>query len=169
MSKMEPSPAPAVELPKPVSEPIAQQVESEPTTTVEPVSQPVQETVVEEATEPQNLEPKGEVTPVAIPTPELSSRIWPWPEADAWDARQVYREVVSALEMVKSGRTDNAASTIDTLGPHLTDDNIDMIYHIGMVLKQLGRIDEVKGMLERAKSAMPDNEHVSSAVAHLGV
>ena len=169
MSKMEPSPAPAVELPKPVSEPIAQQVESEPTTTVEPVSQPVQETVVEEATEPQNLEPKGEVTPVAIPTPELSSRIWPWPEADAWDARQVYREVVSALEMVKSGKTDNAASTIDTLGPHLTDDNIDMIYHIGMVLKQLGRIDEVKGMLERAKSAMPDNEHVSSAVAHLGV
>ena len=169
MSKMEPSPAPAVELPKPVSEPIAQQVESEPTTTVEPVSQPVQETVVEEATELQNLEPKGEVNPVAIPTSELSSRIWPWPEADAWDARQVYREVVSALEMVKSGKTDNAASTIDTLGPHLTDDNIDMIYHIGMVLKQLGRIDEVKGMLERAKSAMPNNEHVSSAVAHLGV
>ena len=101
-------------------------------------------TLVEEATEPQNLEPKGEVTPVATPTPELSSRIWPWPEADAWDARQVYREVVSALEMVKSGKTDNAASTIDTLGPHLTDDNIDMIYHIGMVLKQLGELMKLK-------------------------
>ena len=159
MSKMESTPAPAVELPKPVSEPIAQQVDSEPTTPVEPVSQPVQEPVAEEA----------EAEPVAIPTPEISSRIWPWAEADAWDARQVYREVVSALELVKSGKTDDAAATIDTLGPHLTDENIDMIYHIGMVLKQLGRIDEVKAMLEKAKSAMPDNEHVTSAMAHLGV
>ncbi len=159
MSKIESTPAPAVELPKPVSEPIAQQVDSEPTTPVEPVSQPVQEPVAEEA----------EAEPVAIPTPEISSRIWPWAEADAWDARQVYREVVSALELVKSGKTDDAAATIDTLGPHLTDENIDMIYHIGMVLKQLGRIDEVKAMLEKAKSAMPDNEHVTSAMAHLGV
>lgn len=169
MSKMESSPAPAAELPKPVSEPITQQVESEPTTTIEPVSQPVQEPAVEETVVTQTLEQEVEAEPEAIPTPEISSRIWPWAEADAWDARQVYREVVSALEMVKSGKTDDAASTIDTLGPHLTDENIDMIYHIGMVLKQLGRIDEVKSMLERAKSAMPDNEHVSSAVAHLGV
>ena len=169
MSKMEPSPAAAVELPKPVSEPITQQVDTEPTTPVEPISQPPQEPVVEETAADETVEQEVEVEPVSIPTPEISSRIWPWAEADAWDARQVYREVVSALEMVKSGKTDDAASTIDTLGPHLTDENIDMIYHIGMVLKQLGRIDEVKAMLERAKSAMPDNEHVSSAVAHLGV
>ena len=71
--------------------------------------------------------------------------------------------------MVKSGKNDDAASIIDTLGPHLTDENIDLIYHIGMVLKQLGRVEEVKTMLERANSAMPGNEHVSSAVAHLGV
>ena len=169
MTKMDNTPAPSVALPQPVSEPVAVQVESEPTTPAEPVPQPVQEPVVEEATEIQTAEPKTETEPVAIPTPAISSRIWPWAEADAWDARQVYREVVSALEMVKSGKSDDAATTIDTLGPHLTDENIDMIYHIGMVLKQLGRIDEVKGMLERAKSAMPDNEHVSSAVAHLGV
>ena len=169
MSKIESSPAPAVELPKPVSEPITQQAESEQTTPVEPVSQPVQEAAVEDTVATQTEEKEAEAEPVAIPTPEISSRIWPWAEADAWDARQVYREVVSALEMVKSGKNDDAASTIDTLGPHLTDENIDMIYHIGMVLKQLGRIDEVKAMLERAKSAMPDNEHVSSAVAHLGV
>ena len=169
MTKMDTAPAPSVALPQPVSEPVAVQVESEPTTPAEPVPQPVQEPVVEEVTETQTVEPETEDEPVAIPTPAISSRIWPWAEADAWDARQVYREVVSALEMVKSGKTDDAATTIDTLGPHLTDENIDMIYHIGMVLKQLGRIDEVKGMLERAKSAMPDNEHVSSAVAHLGV
>ena len=169
MTKMDTAPAPSVALPQPVSEPVAVQVESEPTTPAEPAPQPVQEPVAEEVIETQTAEPQTEAESVAIPTPAISSRIWPWAEADAWDARQVYREVVSALEMVKSGKTDDAATTIDTLGPHLTDENIDMIYHIGMVLKQLGRIDEVKGMLERAKSAMPDNEHVSSAVAHLGV
>ena len=167
MTKMDTAPAPSVALPQPVSQPVAVHAESEPTTPAEPLPQPVQEPVAEEVIETQTAEPQTE--PVAIPTPAISSRIWPWAEADAWDARQVYREVVSALEMVKSGKTDDAATTIDTLGPHLTDENIDMIYHIGMVLKQLGRIDEVKGMLERAKSAMPDNEHVSSAVAHLGV
>ena len=167
MTKMDTAPAPSVALPQPVSQPVAVHAESEPTTPAEPVPQPVQEPVAEEVIETQTAEPQTE--PVAIPTPAISSRIWPWAEADAWDARQVYREVVSALEMVKGGKTDDAATTIDTLGPHLTDENIDMIYHIGMVLKQLGRIDEVKGMLERAKSAMPDNEHVSSAVAHLGV
>jgi len=162
---MDTAPAPSVALPQPVSEPVAVQVESGPTTPAEPVPQPVQEPLAEETVATQTVEPEAE--PATIPT--ISSRIWPWAEADAWDARQVYREVVSALEMIKSGKTDDAATTIDTLGPHLTDENIDMIYHIGMVLKQLGRIDEVKGMLERAKSAMPDNEHVSSAVAHLDV
>ena len=81
----------------------------------------------------------------------------------------MHREVVLALEQVKGGKVDQATSTIDALGPHLTDDNIDLIYHIGMVLKQLGRIEEVKSMLERANLAMPNNEHVSSAMAHLGV
>ena len=165
MTKMDTAPAPSVSLPQPVSEPVALQVESEPTTPAELVPQPVQEPLVDEVAETQTAKPEAE--PVAAPA--IPSRIWPWAEADAWDARQVYREVVSALEMIKSGKTDDAATTIDTLGPHLTDENIDMIYHIGMVLKQLGRTDEVKAMLDRAKSAMPDNEHVSSALAHLGV
>ena len=171
MSKIESTPAPSVELPKPVAEPITQQVNLEQITT--PVEAPVethQEPVV--TTEPENHEPveqEVESQPVAIPTPAVSSRIWPWVEAEAWDARQVHREVVSALELVKSGKNEDASSIIDTLGPHLTDENIDLIYHIGLVLKQLGRVEEVKTMLERANSAMPGNEHVSSAVAHLGV
>ncbi len=126
------------------------------------------------------FEPVPEVTPEPVPevTPESSpvaeqpvpnQRIWPWVASDSWDPRIIHREVVSALEQVKSGRIDEATNTIDTLGPHLSDDNIDLIYHVGMVLKQINRIDEVKAMLERAKLAMPDNEHVSSAVAHLDV
>ena len=161
MSKIDPTPAPSVALPQPVSEPVAQQTVSEPTPQEEPMAEEVDTT--------QTVEQETKKELVAIPTPDVPSRIWPWAEADAWDARQVHREVVSALELVKSGKNEDAASTIDTLGPHLTDENVDLIYHIGMVLKQLGRTDEVKVMLDRAKISMPNNEHVSSAVAHLGV
>ena len=77
MSKIESTPAPSVELPKPVSEPITQQVNLEQTIT--PVEAPVetqQEPVI--TTEPENQEPvKQEVEsePVAIPTPAAPSRI----------------------------------------------------------------------------------------------
>ena len=111
-------------------------------------------------------QPEREVTP---PSVVLDNRIWPWPKGEAWDARQVHREVVSALEQVKSGKMDEASATIDALGPHLTDENVDLIYHIGMVLKQLNRIDEVKSMLTKANEVMPGNQHVTSATAHLGV
>ena len=109
------------------------------------------------------------VQETAPPASDLDNRIWPWPVGEAWDARQVHREVVSALEQVKSGKTDEASATIDALGPHLTNENVDLIYHIGMVLKQLNRIDEVKSMLAKASAVMPGNEHVASATAHLGV
>ena len=100
---------------------------------------------------------------------DQDNRIWPWPIGEAWDARQIAQEVVSALEQIKSGKTDEASATIDALGPHLSNENVDLIYHIGMVLKQLNRIDEVKSMLSKAKTVMPGNEHVESATAHLGV
>ena len=170
MSKIAPASTTPVQLPTPVSEPATHQVVSEPITNpAEPATQPVQQTVVEGIEASQTTEQEPEKEPVVNPPRDMPSRIWPWAESDAWDARQVHREVVSALELVKSGKTEEAASTIDTLGPHLTDENIDLIYHIGMVLKQLGRVDEVKAMLDKAKLAMPNNEHVSSAVTHLGV
>lgn len=183
--KKAPAPTPAVVLPdyKPVAttvpEPVATTV-SEPVAEV-PVNAPMaqdfetpQEIVQPEITTPEvksipNIPAVVSETPVVTPTPEVVVGIWPWSSSESWDARVVHREVVSALEQVKSGHISEATSTIDALGPHLSDDNIDLIYHIGMVLKQIGRTDEVKSMLERAKLAMPDNEHVSSAVAHLDV
>ena len=124
------------------------------------------ETSSEESHESVETEPQQEST---IPSIETKSRIWPWAEGEPWDPRQVHREVVSALEQVKSGKVAEAAATIDSLGPHLTNENIDLIYHIGMVLKQLNRTDEVQLMLTNANTVMPGNQHVASAVAHLGV
>jgi len=175
---------PAVELPKPVTTPVVQptpQVDVNPNNSTEtaPVTPHIEESDVEEESEiveeedyesnvPKEV-PEIEPPQAIPPTLEANSRIWPWPEGEPWDARQVHREVVSALELVKSGKRDEASSTIDSLGPHLTNENIDLIYHIGMVLKQLERTEEVKSILARANSEMPGNEHVSSAMAHLGV
>ena len=159
------------ELPKPVANPVIQPIDPAPESSpIVEATVSVQEVEAEEIDEVKTV-PTLATEPVAtvVPEPVANSRIWPWAESEAWDPRQVHREVVSALELIKSGKAEDAAKTIDTLGPHLTDENIDLIYHIGMVLKQLGRTDEVKSMLDRAKLAMPDNEHVSSAVAHLGV
>jgi hypothetical protein len=180
-----PPPTPAVVLPSipdipktaaiPNPEPVvASQSEEVAAPEIEPVVEetvptpvaPVENTQDEPETEAEP-EPEPEVTEAAFPP--IVQRIWPWPSGEPWDARQVHREVVTALEQTKSGQIDAAKTTIDALGPHLTDENIDLIYHIGMVLKQIDRVEDAKSMLERAKIMMPDNQHVSSAVAYLGV
>jgi len=135
-----PAPTPAIALPE---FPIVQSPAEEPTVSAE------------------------ESTPA--PEPEDDGRFWPWPAAEPWDPRQIHREVVSALEDAKSGKIDSATKTIEELGPHLDDANVDLLYHIGLVLKQIGRENDVSWMLARAHSALPESEHVSSAVAHLGV
>ena len=188
-----PAPTPAVVLPSytvteaPLPGPETQAIpqpefEAAPEPIPVPVSEPVPEAIPEPVPSPVAEQPATETTvqdsvPMAEPTPTpqvetqpaLEQRIWPWAASDSWDPRIIHREVVAALEQVKSGRIDEATKTIDTLGPHLSDENIDLIYHVGMVLKQINRIEEAKAMLERAKLAMPDNEHVSSALTHLSV
>jgi len=106
---------------------------------------------------------------VPIPASNTNGRFWPWPEAEPWDPRQIHREVVSALEFTKSGKNAEAARVIDELGPHLSAENVDLIYHIGMVLKHLDRINDVRNMLDIAKHSMPENEHVQSALVHLEI
>ena len=103
---------------------------------------------------------------VAAPTPEVGKRIWPWPAQDAWDARQVYREVVALLEFIKVGQLQKAAHTIDSLGPHL-EHNLDMLLHIGSAMRALNREEHLQWTLAMAKHVHPNNEHVAAAVAQL--
>lgn len=173
-----PAPTPAVVLPSipeipastPVQtpEPVITQVETTAVSEIAPVTEEeaIEAPTVETSSTTQS-EPETAAPPVSLPP--IDQRIWPWPSGEPWDARQVHREVVTALEQTKSGHLEEAKNTIDALGPHLTDANIDLIYHIGMVLKEIDRVDDARSMLERAKIAMPDNQHVSSAVAYLGV
>ena len=129
-----------------------------------------EEEVVDSANEVESAEEAiTEEENIPVPASNTNGRFWPWPEAEPWDPRQIHREVVSALELTKSGKNDEAAKVIDELGPHLSDENVDLIYHIGMVLTHLDRKNDVKTMLDIAKNSIPDNEHVQSALAHLEI
>ena len=129
-----------------------------------------EEEVVDSANEVESAEEAiTEEENIPVPASNTNGRFWPWPEAEPWDPRQIHREVVSALELTKSGKNDEAAKVIDELGPHLSDENVDLIYHIGMVLTHLDRKNDVKTMLDIAKNSIPDNEHVQSALVHLEV
>ena len=124
---------------------------------------------------PPSVNPKLPPLPEDIPVEEpvtsveKPSTIWPWESSDPWSPKVVHTKVVLALGQVKGGDTESASKTIDELGPHLSLENVDLIYHVGMVLKQLDRLDDVRFMLKSAKQEFPGNEHVVSALAHLGV
>ena len=112
----------------------------------------------------QQNDASTEVTPA--PTPQFNGRIWPWPAKDAWDERQVYREVVSMLELIKTGKLTQTAQQLDNLGPHL-DGNLDMLAHIGTIMRYLGREEHLQWMLKMAQTTYPSDPNVARAIAHL--
>ena len=103
---------------------------------------------------------------VPAPTPQFNGRIWPWPAKDAWDERQVYREVVSMLELIKTGKLAQTAQQLDNLGPHL-DGNLDMLAHIGTIMRYLGREEHLQWMLRMARTTFPNDPNVAKALTHL--
>jgi len=94
-------------------------------------------------------------------------RYWPWPAAEAWDPRDIHRRVVESLEAVKSGKFEEAAKSIDEVGPHL-DGQLELIYHVGLILKSIGRIESMHWMLAQATRMHPDNNDLKTALIHLG-
>ena len=102
----------------------------------------------------------------AAPIPQFNGRIWPWPAKQAWDERQVYREVVAMLELIKTGKLTQTAKQLDNLGPHL-DGNLDMLAHIGTIMRYLGREEHLQWMLKMAQTNYPNDSNVIRAIAHL--
>jgi len=138
---------------------------------------------IPEAEEPQGVDETPEVPDIpndpvaeqvkaetkqsaAPPKPELSGRIWPWPAKQPWDDRVVYREVVSMLELIKTGKLTQTAQQLDRLGPHL-DANLDMLAHIGTIMRYLGREEHLQWMLQMAKATYPNDVNVARALTHL--
>ena len=173
ISTPSPSLAPAVKLatpipqtPTPKSQPVSPPSLPFPAGTTKPTEKPKSATPQLPDGEEKKEEVVEQVTEKPAPIPQTNGRIWPWPAKDEWNAAQVYREVVAALEQVKSGKLKDAAETLDNLGPHLSE-NLDMLLHIGIVMRYLGRTEHLQWTLAMAQRTYPNNEHVSSALSRL--
>ena len=154
-----PEPITTPEIPEesePIATPEVPEV-PEPTTTPEIPDIPEIE-IVETDTEVANVKP--------VPIPQHNDRIWPWPARQAWDERQVYREVVTMLELIKSGKLVETAELLDKLGPHLSI-NLEMLAHIGTIMRYLGREEHLQWMLKMAQTVYPNDTRVSTAITHL--
>ena len=93
--------------------------------------------------------------------------IWPWVALEPWDSRDLHREIVSAMEAAKRGDRNSAAEILDRIGPHLGD-SVEVIFHVGAILRSIGRSTQLQQMLNAAKIKYPENENVDTAIANLG-
>ncbi len=96
----------------------------------------------------------------------VSDRLWPWPQTDTWDDLTVRRLLREVMEQVKSGSLDTAERALDKLGPHIGD-RVELIFHVGVVLKKLERENALARMLEAGQRLHPDDENVANAVNSL--
>lgn len=105
---------------------------------------------------------------VVASAPSRDGEMWPWPQQDAHDDLTVKRELRQVMELVKAGNLDEASRNLDKLGPHLGDRN-EILFHVGVVLKKLGREEALRRMLEAARRLHPEDQHVATALTSLGM
>ena len=103
--------------------------------------------------------------PSPAPTPSPAG-IWPWPQSDAWDDATVRKALREAMESAKSGDIEASKRALVSLGPHLGD-RVDLIFHIGVLLKKFDQEAVMRRMIENARSQHPDSPDVAKAVQHL--
>ena len=70
------------------------------------------------------------------------------------------------MAAAKSGDNTTVENTLEEIGPHLGN-NIDLLFHIGVLLKRLGREYELVQMLTKAQVQFPNNSEVVNAVSKL--
>ncbi|RJV01142.1 MAG: hypothetical protein DWC11_05025 [Candidatus Poseidoniales archaeon] len=110
--------------------------------------------------------PEAEPTPQPAPPVQHPNRWMPWTAKDAWTLSAAQTALVPIFEAVGAGQVQRAAADLDHIGPHLPDD-LDLVYHVGLLLKQLGRDEALQTLLVRVSAAQPDDARVHAAVHHL--
>ena len=99
------------------------------------------------------------------PIPQQAG-IWPWPQSEEWDDSTIRKMLREAMESAKTGNIEDSKRTLVSLGPHLGG-RIDLIFHIGVLLKKFGQDDAMRRMIEAARMQHPDSPDVVKAVQHL--
>jgi len=92
--------------------------------------------------------------------------IWPWAPKDEWDSKKLRAELLEAMAAAKNGENSKVEDVLEQIGPHLGE-NIDLLFHIGVLLKRLGREYELVQMLTKAQAQFPGNSDVTNAVSKL--
>jgi hypothetical protein len=114
-----------------------------------------------------DVDPQAESSGSSPPS-SVDDQMWPWSQKDAFDDLTVRRELRQVMEAVKEGDLDGAARNLDKLGPHLGDRK-EILFHVGVVLKKLGREEALRKMLEAARRLHPEDQHVATALTSLGM
>lgn len=102
----------------------------------------------------------------AIPTSVPSAGLWPWPQAEPWDDPMVRKALRDTMESAKAGKLDDAKRALIALGPHLGE-RVDLVFHIGVLLKRFGQEEVMRRMIETARIQHPNSPEVAKAVQHL--
>ena len=109
----------------------------------------------------------------AVPNVAVSSEnslnvgsIWPWPAKEEWDSKNLRKDLLEAMAAAKSGDNVKVDEALENIGPHLGS-NIELLFHIGVLLKKLGREYELIQMLTKAQVQYPNNSDVVNAVSKL--
>ncbi|MDC0056451.1 hypothetical protein OAJ94_05315, partial [Deltaproteobacteria bacterium] len=130
-------------------------------TTVVPVPAIPSLTQVNGASAPSS--PASSLQPVV---PQVNGAIWPWPQAELWDQRDLRRGIIEAMELAGRGDAASALATLDRIGPHLGE-SMEALHHIGVLLHTLGRREEMRKMVNAAVATYPSDPNVSTAAAAL--
>ena len=92
--------------------------------------------------------------------------VWPWIPEDEWDSKQLRANLLEAMAAAKNGENKKVEEILEQIGPHLGK-NIELLFHIGVLLKRLGREYELVQMLTKAQAQFPGNSDVENAVSKL--
>ena len=165
-----------------VSEDTENSLEIELPSSPEPVELPPPPAPVELPPPPAPVElpppPTSQSSPYTVETPvnniiqnsksEVLSQglIWPWAPKDEWDSKKLRAELLEAMAAAKNGENSKVEDVLEQIGPHLGK-NIDLLFHIGVLLKKLGREYELVQMLTKAQVQFPGNPDVTNAVSKL--
>ena len=92
--------------------------------------------------------------------------IWPWNPKEEWDAKGLRSNLLEAMNAAKSGNNQKVSEILENIGPHLGK-NINLIFHVGVLLKRIGREYELMQMLTKAQIQFPKNADVENALSKL--
>ena len=110
--------------------------------------------------------PTGAPAASGIPERSPTGSVWPWVQMEEGDAQQLRRSLRDAMDQAKRGDTGGASMTLERLGPHLGS-NLDLLFHVGVLLRKLDRDEELRMMLEEANRRYPDDPKVAAALGSL--